>query len=127
MRIYYRGVEIVFALKIYIAFYFFVRAVDGPQLAWEQSAIIPRAPRYRPLSSATSQSFCTTRGAAQVFVRARYSCMFLSCAYSLMITSITLYIPINITVNSITCMLIRFIIVNNTDDYSYTVIDEYSE
>ena len=106
MRIYCRGVKIVFALRIYIALPFFVRAVDGPQLAWEQSAIIPRAGRYRPLSSATSRPFCTTRDAAHLFVRARYSCMFLSSAYSVMITSITLYSPMNITVNSITCIII---------------------
>lgn len=106
MRIYCRGVKIVFAVKIPIVLPFFVRPIDGPQLAWEQSAIIPRADRYRPLSSATSRPFCTTRSAARLFVRARYSCMFLSSAYSVMITSITLYSPMNITVNSITCIII---------------------
>ena len=103
MRIYCRGVEIVFALRIYIALPFFVRAVDGPQLAWEQSAIIPRAPRYRPLSSATSRPFCTTRGAAQIFVRAHYSCMFLSCAYSSLITSAVLYPAMNTINTNATC------------------------
>ena len=68
MRIYCRGVEIVFSLRIYIALPLFVRAVDGPQLAWEQSAIIPRAPRYRPLSSTTLHPFCTCVNHAYFFV-----------------------------------------------------------
>ena len=79
------------------------------------------------LSTAIVRNLTSLLYDARIFVRARYSCMFLSSAYSVMITSITLYSPMNIAVNSITCMLIRFIIVNNTDDYSYTVIDECSE
>ena len=85
MRIYCRGVEIVFVLRIYIALPFFVRAVDGPQLAWEHSAHIPLSGRYHPLSSRSLRPFCTTRRAAYFFVRAHYSCIFLSCAYSVAI------------------------------------------
>jgi hypothetical protein len=42
---------------------------------------------------------------ARVFVRARYSCMFLLSAYSSTITLTTVYIPIKINVNSNVCML----------------------
>ena len=103
MRIYCRGVEIVFSLRIPIAAYFFVRAVDGPQLAWEHSAHTPLSGRYRPLSSTKNQlspAFLYTR---EIFVRARYSCMFLSCAYSSVTTSPILYPAMNTINTNVTC------------------------
>ena len=106
MRIYCRGVEIVFALRIFIALPFFVRAVDGPQLAWERSAHIPLSGRYHPLSSRSLRPFCTTRKAARLFVRARYSCIFLSCAYSSVTTSPILYPAMNTINISITCITV---------------------
>jgi hypothetical protein len=103
MRIYCRGVEIVFVLRISIALPFFVRAVDGPQLAWECSAHIPLSGRYHPLSSRSLRPFCTTRDAARLFVRAHYSCMFLSCAYSSVTTSPILYPAMNTINTNVTC------------------------
>ena len=93
MRIYARCVEIVLLLRIHIAMHFFVRAVDGPQLAWEHSAHIPLADRYHMRSSRPSEPFCTTRGAAHLFVHrapAIYSCIFLSCLYSVAIITMAL-------------------------------------
>ena len=108
MRIYCRGVEIVFSLRIYIVSPFFVRAVDGPQLAWEQSAIIPRAPRYRPLSSTTLHPFCTTRGAI-------YSCIFFCPSYSsthtcmaFIASAIIVIISATRTINNATVILSEF-------------------
>jgi hypothetical protein len=51
MRIYARWVEIVFLLNIPIFFLPQPRPVDGPQLAWEQSAVKPLSDRYRPRAS----------------------------------------------------------------------------
>jgi len=104
MRIYCRGVEIVFLLRIHPALPFFVRAVDGPQLAWERSAHIPLSGRYHPRSSRSSEPFCTPRGAARPFVRralAGYSCIFLSCLYSVAITTINRATPYRNPTNNV--------------------------
>ena len=51
MRIYARWVEIVFLLNIPISFLAQPRPVDGPQLAWEHSAVETLSDRYRPRSA----------------------------------------------------------------------------
>jgi len=51
MRIYCRGVKIVFLLNIYIFFLYRPRPIDGPQLAWEQIAIKPLSGRYQTIAS----------------------------------------------------------------------------
>ena len=72
MCIYCRCVEIVFLLKIHIVQKFFCMPVDGPQLAWERSALIPLSIRYHPRATRhrlkdarfflPRASFCTIRG-----------------------------------------------------------------
>ena len=126
MRIYCRGVEIVFSLRICIAMRLFVRAVDGPQLAWEQSAIKPLSGRYRPLSSTTLHLFCTTRNAI-------YSCIFFCPSYSsthtcmaFIASAIIVIISATRTINNATVILsdllllviIRFYLVHHTFVFS---------
>ena len=122
MRIYCRGVKIVFAVKVHIATHFFVRAVDGPRLAWEQSAIKPLSGRYRPRASTTLHPFCTTRDAI-------YSCIFFCPSYSSTHTcmafipnAIIVIISATRTINNATVILsgllllviIRFYLVHHT-------------
>ena len=106
MRIYCRGVEIVFLLRIHIALPLFVRAVDGPQLAWEQSAIKPLSGRYHPRSSRSSEPFCTARSAARLFVRrafAIYLCIFSLCLYSVIIITIAFAAQYINVMNNVNC------------------------
>jgi len=106
MRIYCRGVKIVFAVKIPIVLPLFVRAVDGPQLAWEQSAIKPLSVRYHPRSSRSSEPFCTARSAARLFVQrafAIYLCIFSLCLYSVMIITIAFAAQYMNVMNNVNC------------------------
>jgi hypothetical protein len=56
------------------------------------------------LSTASVPRAVTFLYDARVFVRAHYSCIFLSCAYSTMIILATVYIPMKISVNSNVCI-----------------------
>ena len=58
-----------------------------------------------PLSTAIVHDLTSLLYDAQVFVRARYSCIFLSCAYSVMAILTTVYIPMKINVNSNVCII----------------------
>jgi hypothetical protein len=58
-----------------------------------------------PLSTAIVHDLTSLLYDAHIFVRAHYSCMFLSCAYSTMIILTTVYIPMKINVNSNVCII----------------------
>ncbi len=106
MRIYCRRVEIVFSLRIHRVSPFFVRPIDGPQLAWEQSAIKPLSGRYHPRSSRSSEPFCTAHSAARPFVRrafAIYLCIFSLCLYSVMIITIAFAAQYMNVMNNVNC------------------------
>ena len=98
-----RGVKIVFSVNIHISFLPQPHPVDGPQLAWEHSAVKPLSDRYQPRASRYPRLSNARSRCPRLFLYTRYSCMFLSCAYSSLITSATLYPAMNTIANNATC------------------------
>ena len=105
MRIYCRWVKIVFVLRIHIATKFFCHPVDGPQLAWEQSAIRPPSVRYQPISPRARRKdarfflpralFCTIRDSGYYSIPHSISCLLLYHSHTSWISSLFRLSPNN--------------------------------
>ena len=98
-----RGVKIVFSVNIHISFLPQPRPVDGPQLAWEHSAVKPLSDRYQPRASRYPRLSNARSRCPRLFLYTRYSCMFLSCVYSSATTPPILYPAMNTINTNIIC------------------------